>query len=148
MSYDVPFVSAHYRWEAQDMGAGSDLDLDRIVGPAGMKGKIKSVVLVCTETFAGATNSNITVGTAAGGGQFFTLTVDAAGGDAFTANDLYAYNFETATAASTGAPGNSIAVTDYVLDADTGFFVSLNGGTGTLTAGIVDMDLYVDWGNW
>lgn len=147
MAYDNAYYTATYSWAGQDPGAGADIDLE-MIGPPGLKGKIREIQMNCTETFAGAANTALHIGASAGGTDNVTLAIDAAGGDAFTAGDVYTVNVQKGTANSVGAPGNSVTVTSDDLAADTAFYVSLQGGTGTLTAGIVDLHVTIDWGNW
>ena len=147
MAYENPYWYTTYSYEVQDWGAAADIDVE-LIGPPGLKGKVKEIQLNCTETFAGSTNTTLTIGSAAGGAQNVSLTIDAAGGDAFTAGDVYTVNCETATANSVGAPGNSVTVTSDDLAADTAFYLSFNGATGTLTAGIATVHVVVAWGKW
>ena len=147
MSYETPKWYSTYSLEGVDLGAGADIDVE-LIGPPGLKGKIKEVQLNCTETFAGATNTAVHIGASAGGTENVTIAVDAAGGDAFTAADVYTANCELATANSVGAPGNSVTVTTDDLAADTAFYIGFQGGTGTLTAGILTCHVTVAWGNW
>lgn len=144
MAYDKLHFSQTLGYRAQDWGAGADLDYDRI-GPPNMQGKIRSIELECTETFAGSANTTLTIGTAAGGGQYLTVTLDAAGADAFTAGDVWHYDVQQASANNSGAPGNSASITEDVIAVDTAYFVSFNGGTGSLSAGIANVDIVIDW---
>ena len=146
MAYDTPSWYSTYSYEAQDWGAASDIDIE-LIGPPGLKGVIREIQLNCTETFAGSANTALHIGASAGGTENVTLTIDAAGGDAFTAGDVYTVNVQTGTANSVGAPGNSVTVTDDVLAADTAFYIGLQGGTGTLTAGIATVHVTVEWVN-
>ncbi len=146
MAYDKPQWTSTYSLEPQDWGAGADIDHE-FIGPPGLKGVIREISLNCTETFAGSTNTALHIGASAGGTDNVTLAIDAAGGDAFTAGDVYTVNVRLGTANSVGAPGNSVTVTDDVLAADTAFYVSAQGGTGTLTAGIATVHVTIDWVN-
>lgn len=125
----------------RDPGAGSDIDMTFAI-PSGYEGRLVGAALTCTETYAGAANTALHIGTEAGGTQICALAIDAAGGDAFTAGDVWSVVFRDgvtpsgAVAAAYGAPGNAVtSVTNLVLAEGATYFVSLQGGTGTLTAG-------------
>lgn len=148
MAYDNPTMSVTYSYDNQDPGAGSDIDKE-LIGPPGLKGKIKTIALNCNETYAGTTaGHNVCIGTAAGGTEYVNIVIVTSGGTAFTAGDAYVVDVEKGTANNIGAPGMTLTVTDDVLPADTAFYVSLQGGTGALTTGQCDLFVTVDWGNW
>jgi len=133
--------------EPLDWGAGSDIDR-LITVPAGWDMILTGVSLVCTETFAGAANTALNIGTAAGGTQYAAIALDAAGGDAFTAADMWGCVFNEGALKSSavmmahGAPGNSVtSVTALSAKSGAAVYVSAQGATGTLTAGIAAVTL-------
>lgn len=133
-----------------DWGAGADID-HPIVLPADWEARVRGVVLAATETFAGAANTALHLGATAGGTDNFAIAIDAAGGDAFTALDVWSVMFRDAITIDSdvitniGAPGNAVtSVSDVWLAKGSTTYLSAQGGTGTLTTGIANVTLLLE----
>lgn len=150
MAYDGPIKTVTYHWLDQDVAAAQTDNI--FAGPSGLKGKVKLLMVTCSETFSGTSGGVLTLGTASGGAQIFSFQIDVSG-TPMAANDCWVVSFNdngTATEViDVGASGNAATtVTTNDLAADTAYYLTCTTVAGGSDTGIADFMLVVDWANW
>jgi hypothetical protein len=128
MGYANPQVRTTYTYPSHDFGAGAGAV--SFQGPKNMVGKLKEIVLHCTETFTATTTpAYIRIGTAS----------DA---DAYAEANL-GLTADTDTFVASQDDPDAIIVSD--LPADTQVEVAFIAPTGGTPAGIGTVSLVVEW---
>ena len=131
MAYDDR-TTRKYTVVANDFGGGADTTT-KVIGPAGMKGKVRGVVIdKVTETF---------VGTTTGGGVYVGLSGDT---DAYFKSNLTTLK---TSAPAVGIPTNlADTLTGYnEIPADTEVHITCIATVGGSVTGIADATVYIDW---
>jgi len=133
MSYDnFESEQRQYVVRANDFGGGADTTT-KVIGPAGKRGRVKSVWIDhCTETF---------VGTTTGGGVYVGKT-----------GDTNAYFESNLTALKGSAPAVGIPINladtltgDLEIPADTEVFITCIATVGGTVTGIADANVLIHW---
>lgn len=122
MAYNQPTTSTYTLRAATISSAATLLT---VIGPRGLKGRLVGIGAVVTTSTTDAATL-LTVGTAADGDKFGTLSVPVA-----TAGAAAAYNNPTIT-----------AIDSNLMAADTAVVIATNGGC---TAGAADVTVTIDW---
>ena len=130
MSYDNPQTACH-NFANMDFGAVAGDTVHYVTGPAGKKGRLKSISVAVTEAFAcDATNALVHVGTIADENAYGTLTIA----------DLTLIS----TAFNEGDDTDAIIAADIA--ADTVVMITLVEGTdGTGVTGQGHPTVIIDW---
>jgi hypothetical protein len=122
MAYNQPITSTYTLRAATISSAATMLT---VIGPRGYKGRLMGIGAVVTTSTTDAATL-LTVGTAADGDKFGTLSVPVA-----TAGAAAAYNNPTIT-----------AVDSNIMAENTAVVIATNGGC---TAGAADVTVTIDW---
>lgn len=133
MAYDnLNSEERQYVVRANDFGGGADTTT-KVIGPAGKRGRVKSVWIdKVTETF---------VGTTTGGGVYVGKSGDT---DAYFKSDLTTLK---TSAPAVGIPANlSDTLTgDTEIPADTEVYITCIATVGGAVTGIADANVLINW---
>lgn len=129
MAYDNP-VSLNYHIENYDFGADTDTSY-YFSGPAGYKGRLKSISASATETFACATTAaSVQVGTSGDADAYGKLNI----ADETAANAVY------------NSEDDTDAVISADITADSQFIIKCVQGTDDAAdAGKASVDVVINW---